>query len=184
MIRIIAALAVFALTSVPGLAQNSTTPNGDNPLAEAPMTMQRLAEIIIALDPNAEFVGITFQMVIDGTPVIIVTDPGSDRMRAMTPIQNAEDLSPEDLLRMMQANFDTALDARYAIAQGTLWSTFIHPFAALEKDQFISGLGQTVNLARTFGTLYTGGGIVYGPGDSIPLQRQLIDDLLQQGEEI
>ncbi len=31
----------------------------------------------------------------------------------------------------MQANFDTALDARYAIAKGALWSTFIHPLSDL-----------------------------------------------------
>ena len=183
MIRQIAALAICIMACAPSFAQDATPPAKNIP-TEAPMTMERLGEIISALDPNAELVGISIQMVIDGTPVIIIADPSADRMRAMTPIQSAEALSPEDLMRMMQANFDTALDARYAVAQGTLWSTFIHPLAALEKDQLISGLGQTVNLARTYGTLFTGGGIIYGQGDSAPIQRQLIEDLLLQGEEI
>lgn len=184
MIRTLAPLAICVLTCAPSFAQGTTTPSEQSIPAEPSMTMERLVEIITTLDPNAELVGISFQLVIDETPIIIIADPSADRMRAMTPIQSAATLSSEDLMRMMQANFDTALDARYAVAQGTLWSTFIHPLAALEKDQFISGLGQTINLAKTYGTLYTGGGIIYGQGDSAPIQRQLIEDLLLQGEEI
>ncbi|MEM7524503.1 MAG: hypothetical protein AAF360_12240, partial [Pseudomonadota bacterium] len=88
------------------------------------------------------------------------------------------------LLRLMQANFDTALDARYAVAQGRLWSVYIHPLSALGKDEFISGLGQTVNLARTYGSLYTGGALTFGGGDSNDIHRALIDDLLKKGEAI
>ena len=85
---------------------------------------------------------------------------------------------------MMQANFDSALDARYAIARGTLWSVFIHPLEALQKNELISGLGQVVNLAQSYGTLYSGGALQYGGGDSGTLQRRLIDELLKKGEEI
>ncbi len=61
---------------------------------------------------------------------------------------------------------------------------FIHPLSPLKKDQLISGLGQAVNLAKTYGGLYTGGAMSFGGGDSVPLQRQLIDRLLKRGEEI
>jgi hypothetical protein len=105
-------------------------------------------------------------------------------MRAMTPVAKAEDLTPEDLSRVLQANFDTALDARYAIAKDILWAAFIHPLKPLEKDEFISGLGQVVNLAQSYGTLYSGGALQYGGGDSGALQRALIDDLLKKGEEL
>ena len=87
-------------------------------------------------------------------------------------------------MRMMQANFDTALDARYAVAKGQLWAVFIHPLSPLKKDQLISSLGQTVNIARTYGTLYTGGALQFGGGDSPGIQRQLIEELLEKGEEI
>ena len=113
-----------------------------------------------------------------------LADVASDRMRVMAPIRSAEGLEEEDLRRMMQANFDTALDARYAIAQGRLWAVFIHPFRALEKNQLISGIGQTVNLALTYGNLYTGGALAYRGGDSPAIHRQLIDDLLKKGEPI
>jgi len=102
----------------------------------------------------------------------------------MVPIRSASDMTNEEITRVMQANFDTALDARYAIAQGRLWGVFIHPLSPLEKDQFISGVGQVVNLAKTYGSLYTGGAMSFGGGDSAPLQRQLIDRLLERGQEI
>lgn len=151
---------------------------------EPPMTLERLDEIIRALDPQAKSNGAVWQMQVSDVAILIVTDESSDRMRAISPIREAEGIAPEDLTRMMQANFDSALDARYAIGQGTLWSTFIHPLSPLEKDEFISGLGQVVNLAQSYGTLYSGGGLQYGGGDSGELQRQLIDELLKKGEEI
>jgi hypothetical protein len=105
-------------------------------------------------------------------------------MRAITPVRKQEDVPPEELTRLMQANFDSALDARYALAKGVLWSAFIHPLKPLEKDQLISGIGQVVNLAQSYGTLYSGGALLFGGGDSGALQRALIDDLLKKGEEI
>lgn len=148
------------------------------------MTLQRLGQIVAAIDPESRTNGRQFQLSIEDVPIIIFTDPVADRMRAMVPIRAADDMSSEEMLRVMQANFDTALDARYAVAQGRLWGVFIHPLSPLEKDQFISGLGQAVNLAKTYGSLYTGGAMSFGGGDSVPLQRQLIDRLLERGEEI
>ena len=152
--------------------------------AEEPMTYERLGKIIFALDENAQPRGPGFELSVSGVPIIVVTDPVADRMRAMVPIRRADELTQGDLQRMMQANFDSALDARYAIANGTLWAAFIHPLSPLEKDQFISGLGQTVNIAKTYGTLYSGGAAQYGGGDSGNLQRALIEELLKKGEEI
>lgn len=152
--------------------------------AEEPMTVARLGEIIDVLDPENENNGRQFRLMIEDIPVMVVTDPIADRMRAMVPIRAVSEMTPEEIMRVMQANFDTALDARYAIANGRLWGVYIHPLSPLKKDQFISGLGQTVNLAITYGSLYSGGALSFGTGDSGPLLRQLIDDLLQRGEEI
>ncbi len=151
---------------------------------ELSMTLSRLAEIIFSLDENAQSSGNSFQMIIQDVPVLIITDPNAGRMRAMVPIRASNDMTPKEILRVMQANFDTALDARYAIAHGKLWGTFVHPLSSLQKNEFISALGQTVNIAKSYGTLYSGGALSFGGGDSIPLQRQLIDELLKKGEEI
>ncbi|WP_170604597.1 hypothetical protein [Ruegeria arenilitoris] len=152
--------------------------------AEPPMDYKRLGEIIFALDPDAQPVGPGFELTVSVQTELVITDVTADRMRAMVSIGSAADLSTADLQRMMQANFDSTLDARYAIANGILWAVYIHPLSALKKEQFISGLAQTVNISKTYGTLYTGGAAEFGGGDSLDLQRALIEELLKKGEEI
>lgn len=152
--------------------------------AEPPMTGERMMEIILALDPEAQSQQNRLFLTIEDVPLVLVADVPSDRMRVMAPIRSADAVTEEDLRRMMQANFDTALDARYAIAQGRLWAVYIHPFRSLEKDQLISGIGQTVNLALTYGNLYNGGALAYRGGDSPAIQRDLIDRLLKKGDPI
>jgi hypothetical protein len=179
-----AALTAFCLGVGPAAAQTQSPPAPQEQTLAPAMTLSRLAEIIFTLDENAISRGNAFEMTVGPVAVLVVTDPEADRMRAMVPIRTAEGLTEEELIRMMQANFDSALDARYALANGAVWAVFIHPLSSLTKEQFASGLGQTVNAAATFGTLYTGGEMQFGGGDSPPLQRQLIDELLKKAEEI
>ena len=81
----------------------------------------------------------SWQFTISERVVIIVTDQLNNRMRIISPVSKADGIPPELMKRLMQANFDTALDARYAIARGVIWATFIHPLRALHDRQFISG---------------------------------------------
>ena len=148
------------------------------------MTMDRLGRIVQALDPQAQRSGNVMQMTIQGVQVLVIADPAADRMRAIAPVRDTRDVTAAEMVRMMQANFDTALDARYSIAKGMLWAAFIHPLSPLEKDEFISGLGQVVNLVTTYGTLYSDGALRFGGGDSGALQRKLIDELLKKGGEL
>jgi hypothetical protein len=152
--------------------------------AAAQMTLDRMEEVVTALDPAAERAGPAFRLTIDDVPVTIVTDARADRMRAMVPIRAADDLPPEELLRLMQANFDSALDARYAVAQGRLWAVFIHPLGALGEAQLIDGLGQTVNAAQSYGTLYSSGVGQFGGGDSGRLLRERLEALRERGREL
>lgn len=176
---------ILALVTLPLVApaHDSEAPAPTIP-TEAPMTLDRLDTILKLLDENAQTDGRVWQLTIAGTPVLIITDPDNDRMRALSPVADLEDVQINTLQRMMQANFDTALDARYAIAKDMVWSTYIHALRPLEKDQLISGLGQVVNLVQTYGTLYTGGAMQFGGGDSGALQRDLIDELLKKGEKL
>lgn len=201
MIRIL--ITLLALAPVVAMAQDSdaqteeTPPGAEAPQAEPeppvdetqqagepPMTMARLGEIVLALDPDTIVRGPALEFTLEDIPVIVIADPRADRMRAMVPIASAEGLTPEDMMRMMQANFDAALDARYAVAHGRLWGVFIHPLSPLEKDQFLSGLVQTITVARTYGTAYTGGGAIFGGGDSNQIYRDLLDKLRKKGEAL
>ncbi|CTQ48668.1 hypothetical protein [Jannaschia donghaensis] len=156
--------------------------------AEAPaivdMDIDRMEAIVRALDAGAERADAAFRLTVEDVPVLIVTDPRADRMRVMVPIRAADGLTPEDLQRMMQANFDSALDARYAIAEGRVWAVFIHPLRSLRRDQLISGIGQTVNAATTYGTLFSSGAGQFGRGDSRGEQQKLLERLQDRGQDI
>lgn len=112
---------------------------------------------------------------------VMVADPAADRMRVMVPIAHTADLPAELLMRLLQANFDSALDARYAVANEIVWGVFIHPLGSLGEDEFVSGIGQAVNIARSFGTSFSSGAVVYGGGDSQALQLR---DFLEELEEL
>ena len=178
--------ALICAMAAPLAAQEATPEAPADPLVTAapPMTMLRMAEIIRAIDPAARAAGNSIQFPIDDIPLVVIADPRADRMRAMVPIRSATGLSSEELMRLMQANFDSALDARYAVAQGRLWGVFIHPLSPLEKDQLLSAFVQTINVARTYGQTYSGGATVFGGGDSNGLYQELLEELLKKGEEI
>lgn len=151
---------------------------------DAGMTLERLTEIVLAIDEKAEVRGRAMRLTIAEVGVTIITDPKNNRMRAFVAIQSLDGVNQQLLYRMLQANFDSALDARYAIAKEHILSVFVHPLKELKKDQFIEGLGQVVNLVKTYGTAFTSGGMTFGGGDSRNLHRKLIDELLKKGEQI
>ncbi len=188
MIRVLTCTLALLICPLSLAAQQTLPAPADPPAAgqaaEGPMTLERLAGIVQAIDEGAIAQGPTLQFAIDDIPVMIIADAANDRMRAMVPIANADALTPEDLMRLMQANFDTALDARYAVANGRLWGVFIHPLAPLERDQLISALIQTVNVARTYGQTYSGGAQVFGGGDSNGIYRELFEELRKKGEAL
>lgn len=155
-----------------------------DPPTEPPMTLERLGAIVQSLDPDVVVRGPALEFTLEDIPVIVIADARADRMRAMVPIASAEGLSEADLMRMMQANFDSALDARYAVAHGRLWGVFLHPLTPLEKDELLSGLVQVITVARTYGTAYTSGGAVFGGGDSNGIYQELLEKLRKKGEAL
>ena len=113
--------------------------------------------------------------------VIVITDPIAERMRILVPVIEADKLDAIMLKRLMQANFDSALDARYAVAQDLLWGVYIHPLVSLNEKDFISGLSQALKVVENFGGSYSSGAIIFGGGDSTSIQtEQLLEQLQQQ----
>jgi len=155
--------------------------DSDNRFADK-MSNKRLDILIKRIDKNAEGELGYWSLKIDNQKILVITDEGADRMRIISPVINSEKLDLKQLTRIMQANFDSALDARYAIAKGVLWSAFIHPLSPLSDEEFIVGLGQVTNLISSFGGSYSSGLLTYRGGDSEGLRkRQLIDELLKKG---
>lgn len=105
-----------------------------------------------------------------GVPVMVLADQAADRMRIMTPVASVADFEDDEFHILLLANYDRALDARYAINDGILWSAFIHPMGSLSHEQFDDGLQQVVRLAENFGTTYASSDMQFAPGGLVPDQ--------------
>jgi len=95
--------------------------------------------------------------------VVLLVDEGSDRMRLVSPVAPVEALDAQQVRNMLVANFHTALDARYAVADDQLVSVFLHPLSSLSAEVFRSAVRQVARLAETYGTSYSSGEAVFGP---------------------
>jgi len=104
----------------------------------------------------------------------IISDTAHDRMRIIAPVVSYDELDESTKDTIMQANFRSALDARYAVSNGILYSAFIHPLAPLTEAQLQSAMLQVANLVLTYGEQYSSGDLVYGgvAGENEPQTRQ------------
>jgi hypothetical protein len=161
-------MRAIRLSAVAFLALASISAGGSAVAQEGVMNnagLDRLIRGIEGIEGEIEGRPGFWRFLYQGYQVYIITDENADRMRIMAPITGVEELGKDVLYRALQANFDTALDARYAIAKGALWSAFLHPLAALDAQQFQSGFAQTVTLAATFGTSFSSGKLQFDGGD-------------------
>lgn len=147
---------------------------------ESAAVLEAMDAVIKALDSEAVRTGNNWQFTIEERPMFAVTDTNAGRMRVMTPIAEAEALPEGAMQRLMQANFDTALDARYAVGQGLVWGAFIHPLDSLTIEDFASGVLQTKSLADTFGTTFSSGVLNFGGGDSGAIIEEQLKQLLEE----
>jgi hypothetical protein len=91
-----------------------------------------------------------------------MVDVRFDRMRIIAPIAELEEVNDEVRDACLDANFHTALDARYATSDGVLYAAFIHPLSSLDAELALSALGQVANLVETFGTTFSSGSLIFG----------------------
>ena len=77
-----------------------------------------------------------------------------------------------------KGNFESALDARYAIAQGLVWSAFIHPLSSLTEAELISAMAQTFNTATTYGKSYSSGMFHFRGGDN---RGEIFEEIIERG---
>ena len=97
------------------------------------------------------------------TPMFCLTDENHDRMRIIAPVKELAQATAQELADCLAANFHTALDVRYAIADDLIWVAFIHPLSPLTERQLYDALGQVRSAVVTFGTTYTSTDLVF-PG--------------------
>lgn len=111
-------------------------------------------------------------------PVFVFSDDDHDRMRIMSPIGVVEELDPDLLHVLLQANYDRALDARYAMRGNELWSVVVHPLATLATDDLPSFFDQVVLLVQNTGTTFASTELVFKafPDDGLVIETDDSDD--------
>ena len=97
--------------------------------------------------------------------LLVITDETNNRMRIFTPIIEQKDMETDHRQKMLEANFHSALDAKYALYNEFVVSLFTHPLRELTRPQLIDVMYQVVNLANTYGTTYSSTGLIFG-GDT------------------
>lgn len=133
--------------------------------ADDVMTPQRLLATVIDVGDEVQQDGNVVQFLYEGVPMMLVFDVNADRMRLVSPIAQVADLEEGVLVKAMEANFHSVLDARYAISRGIVWSAFIHPMSDLSDELLRSAIRQVAVARVTFGKTYTSGEMVFGGGD-------------------
>lgn len=128
----------------------------------SPMEQFEMESIVKSLDKDAKGGGGVVELTYSGVKLILISDEKHDRMRIISQIADYKALTREHIDAIMESNFHTALDARYAVSEGVLYSVYVHPISGLNKNQIESALLQVANLALSFGREYSSGVLSYG----------------------
>ncbi len=156
--RAVTALLAFALLSTSACGQDESM-TGD---ADGPMSPERLDRIYRVLGENVISGRNVWSFSYGGIDVTSVISVQYDRMRIMAPIMAIDEVSQQQKDRMLVANYESALDARYGVNDGILYAAFIHPLSTLDDRSVASALRQVATLAATFGSHYTSGELDFG----------------------
>jgi len=131
--------------------------NAPEPGEVIPTDNQRLAIMLSKLvNPVLGQEG-SWQINYHGIPMLVLTSEAHNRMRIMTVLDEKGFMERSQLKTLMEANFDRALDARYALFQEKLWSVYLHPLNTLTETEFDAAVEQVANLVNTYGTTYSSG---------------------------
>lgn len=99
----------------------------------------------------------------DDVEIAVVADAPHDRMRVLAPVGDTGKLAAADLVTLLDANFDRALDAKYATRQGVVWAVYVHPLSSLTREEFESAVKQVAALRKNFGTTFSSTNLVFAP---------------------
>ncbi len=140
------------------------------------MDNSKLQEII---QKNADTVGGVmgnWKFIYKEVPMLCVTDEKNNRMRIISPITESKNLDKDLLLDSMTANFHSALDVKYAISNGILWSAYIHPLKELTEEQLENAISQVYYASKTFGTTFTSTALIFGGGKTQEKPKEKIKE--------
>ena len=159
--RLMAILLLGLFVSINSVAQEENSSPSER-VYRVDMTQKAMVEIVTELVDEYQGTPNNLQFTYNDVPMALISDEDNNRMRLFAPITSVDNLSNELLQAAMVSNFHLALDARYAIGNGILYATYIHPLKELTKEQIQSAVRQVSSLRSTFGSTFTSGELLYG----------------------
>ena len=127
------------------------------------MTNQKIDTIVREFADEIKEASLGYwEFIYKGQFILAITDESHNRMRLISPVIASKKVNNKTLKICMEANFDRALDARYAISGDYLWSAFIHPLGELGDTQFVDAMNQVATLAMNYGGSYTSTDLLFG----------------------
>lgn len=128
------------------------------------MTVKKMQAIVKSGAKDVKLKPGVIEFKIDDRQLLCIYDVKHDRMRLISPIVELSKMDQQQTDRVLEANFHTALDARYASRRGILYSAYIHPLSSLSRLELEQAMKQVATLANTYGTGYTSGALVFAGG--------------------
>ena len=110
---------------------------------------------------------------------LCIADAKNNRMRIISPITEAARLDDQLKSAALVANFHSALDVKYAIADDLLWSVFIHPLKELSEKQVKDAVNQVYSANVNFGTTFSSTDLIF-PGSEKKEEEQSPKKLLKR----
>lgn len=145
--------------------------------ATAQMDNQQLEELLTLHADSIQGQSGRWQLLVKEMPMVVLTDETNDRMRIIAPIIESSKLDEGLLLDCLTANFHSALDVKYAISDGLLWSVYVHPLSPLTEMEVESAVNQVYAAAVTFGTTFSSTPLLFGgnqPAETVPAKKDTI----------
>lgn len=141
---------------------DTNQPTEQQSVAEG-MTRARLIETLRQIsDTTEELSNGVVTLTVNDAQLLVMIAEQANRMRVVSPVIQAAELTQEQMAAVMVSNYHLALDARYAVGEGILYSAYIHPLKELTTEQVESAIRQVATLRNTFGTSYTSGELSFG----------------------
>ncbi|RMG20430.1 MAG: hypothetical protein D6730_19915 [Bacteroidetes bacterium] len=130
------------------------------------MNNRELQQILEVAGDSLQGQAGAWQLMVQGRLMLVLTDESHNRMRIISPIVEVSELEAEHLQNALIANFHTALDVKYAIAEGIMWAVFIHPLRQLSHEQVKDAIAQVYQASETFGSTYSSTDLYFPGGEA------------------
>ena len=131
-------ILIFLLPGTSLLAQEENISPG--------MNNSRMKKLLENESQITEGVPGNWQVLYNGRLLLVVTDESNNRMRIFSPVIAEDEMKMGEMRKMLEANFHSALDAKYSLYEGYAISVFTHPLKELTDEQFVDALQQVASL--------------------------------------